>query len=108
MAKETVKPKARTAADFRAAHDKDVIVPNKVRAALAKLLEIGPEHFEYDEGFRALCGVQAAELANYRNKFAQHWFLTPGTSGGKGTKRVWFGNAKVAARLRTSPPDTDE
>ncbi len=103
----TAKPKPRTADDFRAAHDKDVIVPNKIRTGLTALLEIGPQHYEYDEGFRALCGLQGADLANYRGKFVNHWFMTPGTSGGKGVKRVWFGDAKVAARLRPSPPDKE-
>ena len=94
------KPKARTALDYRALHDKGVIVPNKIRAGLAKLLEIGPEHWEYDEQFRALCSIQGADLAAYRGQFARHWFMTPGTAGGKGAKRVWFGDPKVAARER--------
>lgn len=105
-AKSKVKPKARTAADFRAAHDRDTVIPNKIRAGLAKLLEVGPEHYEYDDGFRALCGLQAAELSNYRNQFAHNWFIAPKT-GPTPEKRVWFGNAKVAARLRPSPPDVD-
>jgi hypothetical protein len=105
--KTVVAAKPRTVADFRNSHDRDVIVPTKIRAGLTKLLEIGPEHYEYDEGFRALCGLQAAQLAAYRGQFVNHWFMTPGVSGGKGEKRVWFGNAKVAARLRTSPPDAE-
>ncbi len=104
------KSKPRTIDDFRSAHDKDVIVPNKIRAGLAKLLEIGPEHYEYDEGFRALCGLQSAELASYRSKheFPNHWFLTAGANGVKSSKRVWFGSAKIAARLRTTPPEKEE
>lgn len=97
------KTKARTAADFKAAHDKSVIVPTKIRAGIAALLKIGPEHFEYDDGFRALCGLQAAELATYRDLFKKHWFMTPGRAGGKAGKRVWFGNPKLADKLR---PDT--
>ncbi len=100
--------KARTAADFKAAHDRNVIIPNKIRVALAKLLEIGAEHYEYDEGFRALCGVAGKDLAAYRDQFKHNWFLTEGTNGAKSAKRVWFGNAKVAGRLRPTPPDTDE
>ena len=99
--------KVRTAADFRAAHDKDVIVPTAIKVGLAALLKTGPEHFEYDEGFRALCGVQAADLASYRDQFKAHWFVTPGSSKNKGGKRVWFGNAKVAAKLRPTPPDQE-
>jgi hypothetical protein len=95
-----VKTKARTAADFRATHDIDVVIPNKIRAGLAALLKTGPEHFEYDDQFRALVGVQSAQLAEYRDQFKQHWFITAGRSSNKGGKRVWFGNPKVAARLR--------
>lgn len=98
--------KARTAADFKAAHDVSVIVPTKIKAALAALLKIGPEHFEYDEGFRALCGIQAKQLADFRDQFKTHWFITTGRSSNKGGKRVWFGNPKVAAKLR--PIDTIE
>jgi hypothetical protein len=100
--------KARTAADFKHAHDVSVIVPTKIKAGLAAMLKIGPEHFEYDEGFRALCGLQASQLAVYRDQFKQHWFVTPGRSSNKGGKRVWFGNAKVAAKLRASLPDNSE
>jgi hypothetical protein len=92
--------KARTAADFKALHDRSVIVPNKIRETLAALVKVGPEHFEYDEAFRGMCGLQAAELAEYRDQFKKHWFITPGRSSNKGGKRVWFGNAAVAARLR--------
>ena len=33
----TAKAKARTLTDFRAAHDRNVIIPNKIKAALAYL-----------------------------------------------------------------------
>jgi hypothetical protein len=74
---------------------------------LAQLLKIGPEHYEYDEGFRALAGVQAGDLAEYRDQFAKHWFITPGRSSNKGGKRVWFGNPKVAAKLRPDSASED-
>lgn len=92
--------KARTAADFRAVHDKSIKVPTQIKAGIAALLKIGPEHFEYDEGFRALCGVQASDLATYRDQFKKHWFITAGSSSNKGGKRVWFGNQKIAEKLR--------
>ena len=94
--------KARTVADFRAAHDKSVIIPNAIRKGLKAVGDIGKEHFEYDEQFRALCGVQASDLADYRDQpeFRKHWFITPGSSKNKGGKRVWFADAKLAAKLR--------
>ena len=102
-----MKIKARTVADYRAAHDKDVIIPNKIRAGLARLLAIGPEHYADNEEFRALCGVQAAELATYRNQFARNWFIVAGTNRSKTPKRIWFGNPKVADRLRPTPPEKE-
>jgi hypothetical protein len=93
--------KPRTAADFKAMYDRDTIVTGKIRAGLQALLKIGPEHHAADEEFRALCGLQGAQLADYRDQFKQHWFIPPNVQGGNKTaKRVWFGNAKVAARLR--------
>ena len=99
----TANPQARTIAQFRALHDKNVIIPNKIRKALERLREIGPEHFVYDEEFRQLCGIQGAELAAYRDQFARHWFMTVGLTKSKNDKRVWFGNSKVADRLRPEP-----
>lgn len=95
--KPAVKP--RTAADYRAAHDTDVIVPNKIKAGFTKLLAVGPENWAYDEEFRSLCELQAAQLADYREQFKQYWFITPGQRGKPG-KRVWFGDSRVATRLR--------
>lgn len=102
------KPKPRTAADFKANHDRSVIIPNKMRAGLAALVKIGKEHYEYDEGFRALCGLQAAQLAEYRDspEFRKHWFMTEGRSSNKGAKRVWFGDSKLAAKLRPKTQPT--
>ena len=100
MAKAVVSSKARTAADFSATYDRNVIIPNKIRAGLAALLKIGPEHYATDEEFRQLCNLQGAQLSDFRDQFKKHWFMTPSTTGSKTPKRVWFGNAKVAARLR--------
>jgi|SRR5580658_2446210 hypothetical protein len=92
--------KPRTAADFRATYDRNVIVPTKIKAGLAALLKIGKEHYATDEEFRSICGLQGAQLADFREQFKKHWFITPSISGSKTPKRVWFGDAKVAARLR--------
>lgn len=100
--------KARTAADFEAAHDKSIIVPNAIRAGIAAMLKLGPQHFEYDEGFRALSGLQASELAAYRDQFKQYWLITPGRSSNKGGKRAWFGNPKLAAKYREKFNQTEE
>lgn len=93
--------KARTVAEFRAQYDKSIKVPAQIKVGLAALLKIGPEHHETDEGFRALCGLQAAELSAYRDQFKAHWLITPGSTSNKGGKRVWFGNPKLVTKLRS-------
>lgn len=98
--------KPRTADDFRATYDRNVIVPTKIRTGLAALLKIGKEHYAKDDEFRSICGLQGAQLAEFRDQFKKHWFITPSIGSSKTPTRVWFGDAKVAARLR--PTNTEE
>jgi hypothetical protein len=93
------KPKARSIADFRAAHDKDIIVPAKIQAALDALLKTGPEHYEYEADFVKLAGISQGEIAAYREQFVDHIVLAPPTHG-KTARRAYFGSAKVAKKLR--------
>jgi len=91
--------KAKTLADFKAAHDPNVIVPNKIRTALASIEKEGSEHWLYEVDFLKLSGLSTTQLAMFRDQFAAHIVEAPGAHG-KQTKRVYFGNAKVAAKLR--------
>lgn len=93
-----VKAAPRTVASFRAEHDKDVIVPNKIRKALEAILAEGPEHHEYETEFVRRASVSIGELAAYRNQFEDHIVEAP--HQGKASKRIWFGSAKVARKLR--------
>jgi len=95
----TPKPKAKTLDDFRANHDRSVIVPNKIKAALAKLLEIGPEHYEYEADFIKIAGISQADIGLFRDQFLDHVVETPKTHASR-EKRVWFGDRKVAAKVR--------
>lgn len=90
---------ARTVADFRAAHDPDVVVPNKIRKALADMVVEGPEHYEYENEFVKRAGVGQQQLATYRDEFVAHIVEAPGRHGRAG-RRVWFGSAKAAAKVR--------
>ncbi len=92
--------KPKTLADFKAAHDPNVIVPNKIRAALAAIEKEGAEHWLYEFDFLKLSGLSTTQLAMFRDQFAAHIVEAPGGNGNKSTKRVYFGNAKVAAKLR--------
>lgn len=91
--------KAKTLADFKAAHDPNVIVPSKIRVALATIEKDGPENWVYELDFVKLAGISTTQLAAFRDQFAAHIVEAPATQG-KSTKRVYFGNAKVAAKLR--------
>jgi hypothetical protein len=91
--------KAKTLEDFRAAHDRNVIVPNKIREALAQLLKIGPEHYEYENEFIKLAGISQTDMGMFRDQFADYFLETTRTNGGR-QRRVWFGDKKVVAKVR--------
>jgi len=84
--------------DFRNVHDKSVIIPRRIAAAIARL-EKGVEgkFWLYDDDFRKLAGnMSPAELAAYRHQFAAHWV----TVTGKNPKRAWFGTTTLADEAR--------
>ena len=93
------KPAAKTLDDFRAAHDKNVIVPNKIRAALSALEKEGAENWEYELDFLKRSGLSVTDLATFRSQFEAH-IVEAASTHGRSAKRVWFGNAKVAAKVR--------
>jgi hypothetical protein len=92
--------KPKTLADFKAAHDPNVIVPNKIRATLAAIEKTGPEHYEYEGDFLKLSGLSTTQLAMFRDQFAAYIVEAPMGNGRKSVKRCYFGNVKVAAKLR--------
>lgn len=93
------KPKVKTAADYRAAHDVDVIIPNKIRAGLAAIKKEGAQNWEYEQDFLRRIVVSVTQLAAYRDGFKEHIVEAPATHG-RNVKRCYFGDAKVAATLR--------
>lgn len=93
------KTTAKNVASYRAAHDPAVIVPTKIRAALAAMLKEGPEQWEYESDFIRRAGIAGLQMPQYRDKFADHIVEAPGAHG-KTPRRVWFANAKVAAKVR--------
>lgn len=90
--------KSRTLSDFRAAHDQNVIIPTKIRAALAAMLKEGPEQWEYELEFLKRAGVSTTQLAQFRDQFEAH-VVVAGT-GKSGGKRVWFADPKIAKKVR--------
>src|SRR5882724_5125714 len=96
MAKKVV----RTLNDFKAAHDPDVIIPAKIKIALAAIEKIGPEHYEYEQDFVKMAGISVTQLARYRDQFEAYWLLTAGSNGKASQKRVYFGNTKIVTKLK--------
>lgn len=93
------KAAAKTLNDFRAAHDRNVIVPSKIRAALEVMVKEGPENWTYEADLLKRAAISTTDLAMFRDQFEAHIVEAAGSSG-RNAKRVWFGSAKVAAKLR--------
>lgn len=93
--------KIKTLEDFRSAHDNNIIIPNKIRAALAAMLKEGAEQWEYEADFQKRAGISQTQIGAYREGFTDHIVEAPGL-GGRTARRVWFADAKVAKKVRTS------
>lgn len=89
--------KPKTLADFRAVHDKSVVIPNKIRARLAAMLKIGPEEHDFEVDFLKAAGVATNEIGAYRDQFDAHIVTVGGT---RNPKKVWFADPKVAKKAR--------
>lgn len=88
---------AKTLADFKALYDKNVYVPNRIRAAFAAMLEKdGAEAWDYEADFIKRAGISQTDASAFREQFAEHVVET----SGKSPKKVWFASAKVAAKAR--------
>lgn len=93
----------RNIATFQAQHDRNVVIPNKIRAALAKMeADHGPEYYEYESDFQKLAGVGNSDLAAHRPAFEA--FIVEAKPIGLGNtrspRRVWFATAKAAKIAR--------
>jgi hypothetical protein len=84
--------KGRTEDEFSALYDKSVIVPRKIKAALAAL----GESWEPEVDFLRRCGLSTTDFSRFREPFMAHSVTTTGTN----PKRIWAGTVKFAAKLR--------
>ena len=94
-----VKRVGKTLADFRAAHDKDFIVPNRMRAAIKAL---GNDGWEYETEFMKLAGISTTDLSAYRDQFADFQAVATTTKmsgGGVRKKIIWCGSTAFAKKL---------
>lgn len=78
--------------DFRAAHDKDYIIPRKIKAALQQL----GNGWEYEVDFLRIAQVSTTDLALYRDRFVDNWLVVD-----RSGKRVWAGTKGLADEMRS-------
>ena len=78
--------------DFRAAHDKNFIIPERIRAGLKEL----GDGWEYEGEFQKRTGISTTDFARFRDQF-EEFFVIVGT---RNTKRVWAGTKELAKKLR--------
>lgn len=79
---------------FRKAYDKSLIVPEKIKAALAAL----GDSWESEGDFIKRCGLSPSDFGQYRDLFAEHTVAV--RPMGKGPTRVWAGTLSFAEKLR--------
>jgi hypothetical protein len=96
MTKET----ARDLGAYRAVHDRDTVIPNKIRAALEAMRKIGPEHWDYEVEFMKRAGISTTDLTRYRAQFEAHIVDVINIGKSHGVKRIWFADPKVASKAR--------
>jgi hypothetical protein len=89
--------KPKTIADLRAAHDRTVIVPNRIREALAALKASG-DAWTYEADFQLLLkpALSNLDISRYRDGFTDFWAELPSPSGKNRAKRVWFASKAAA------------
>jgi glycine/D-amino acid oxidase-like deaminating enzyme len=98
--------KAKTIADLRGAHDKKVVNPRKVEAALAAMLrEGGKENHEYEADFLKRAGITQHDAADVRRAFLKHVVIATGLNSKKASRNVWFADPKTATKVCKDYPN---
>lgn len=90
--------KLNTLSDFKAQFDQNVVVPNKIRAALAALQREGAEAWEFESEFVKRSGLSQTQIATFRAQFEKHVVVVRAT--GRNERKVWFANPKTATKAR--------
>jgi hypothetical protein len=92
------KHKPKTLADWRGSNVKEVLISNKIKAAFAAMLKVGPEEHETNTDFARLAGVAVADLKDYREAFKQH--IVHSKLSARDGLVYWFADPKVAEKAR--------
>jgi hypothetical protein len=90
------KLKGKDLASFRQNFDKNVIMPAKIKAALAEL----GETWESEGEFVRRCGMSSTDFARYRDQFKD--FYVDVRPPGKNATRAWAGTVAFTNKLRES------
>jgi len=85
--------------DFRAAHDKSYIVPQKIENGIKSLAKEGPEAWDYEVDFLKRTGLSTTDLAMYRDAF-EDYIVIVSAMHQRSTKRIWCASKQLAAKLR--------
>ena len=89
------KKQGKTLADLRATHDKNVVIPNRIKEGLAKMAAAGSE-WEYESDFIKLTGTSTTDFAKFREQFIDFWAELPSANGRSSARRAWFATKKLA------------
>lgn len=84
-------PKVKTLADFKSVHDRDTVVPDRIKKALSLL---GHGGWEYEAELSRLATIRLGDLHNFRDKFADYVVEL------KGGRRAWAGSIALAKQMR--------
>lgn len=98
VAKKVARPvvsKGKTLEEFRSMHDKNYIVPKKIKDALAQL----GDSWEYEIDFIKIAGLSTTDLVTFREQFEAH-IVSVKVNGTSHRKNVWAGTPAFAAKLR--------
>lgn len=95
--------KGNTIADLRAVHDKSVVIPNRIKAALNQLHASG-DAWIYESDFMRLCKppVSGQDIARFRDQFQDFWAEMPSVNGKNQVRRVWFATKSAADEWKES------
>jgi hypothetical protein len=81
----------KTIADLRAIHDKSVVIPNRIKGALAALKASG-DAWTYETDFIRMAKppLSSIDISRFRDQFSEYWADMPAVDGKKTARKVWF------------------
>jgi len=93
-------------ASFRALHDADVVIPQKIRDGLLSLKKAkGNEGWEYEADFIKRAGISTAQMGTHRDEFVAHIVVAKpvGKGNSRSPRNAWFATVAAATEARGEP-----